>query len=108
MDPSRIVQELTELTASNRKGVEALFEAEQDLAQAEADLDSLEAKAFLAAEGSVAERQARAKVTAVDARLARDIARAKVSRIKQKLRTIESEIMAQATMSKIMQAEMKL
>lgn len=108
MDPSRIVQELTELTASNRKGVEALFEAEQDLAQAEADLDSLEAKAFLAAEGSVAERQARAKVAAVDARLARDIARAKVSRIKQKLRTIESEIMAQATMSKIMQAEMKL
>ena len=46
MDPSRIVQELTELTASNRKGVEALFEAEQALAQAEADLDSLEAKAF--------------------------------------------------------------
>jgi len=108
MDPSRIVQELTELTASNRKGVEALFEAEQALAQAEADLDSLEAKAFLSAEGSVAERQAHAKVAAVDARLTRDIARAKVSRIKQKLRTIESEIMAQATMSKIMQAEMKL
>lgn len=92
----------------NRKGVEALFEAEEALAHAENELDTMEAKAFLSADGSVAEKTAKAKLAAASARLDRDIARAKVNRIKTKLRTIESEIMAQATMSKIMQAEMKL
>jgi hypothetical protein len=108
MEPSRIITELAELTAMNRKGVEALFEAEEELARAENALDTVEAKAFLAENGSVAERTAKAKLVSADARLERDLARARVSRIKTKLRTIESEIMAQATMSKIMQAEMKL
>ena len=108
MEPSRIITELAELTAMNRKGVEALFEAEEELARAENALDTVEAKAFLDESGSVAERTAKAKLVSADARLERDLARARVSRIKTKLRTIESEIMAQATMSKIMQAEMKL
>jgi hypothetical protein len=108
MEPSRIITELAELTAMNRKGVEALFEAEEELARAENQLDTVEARAFLSEDGSVAERTAKAKLVSADARLERDLARARVSRIKTKLRTIESEIMAQATMSKIMQAEMKL
>lgn len=92
----------------NRKGVEALFEAEESLAHAENELDELEARAFLSSEGSVAERTALAKLKSAEARLRRDLARASVNRIKTKLRTIESEIMAQATISKILQAEMKL
>lgn len=108
MEPSHIITELAELTALNRKGVEALFEAEEELAYRENDLDTVEARAFLDAEGSVADRTARAKLVAADARLARDLARASVNRIKTKLRTIESELMAIATRSKIMQAEMKL
>jgi len=92
----------------NKKGVEALEQAEIDLAHAEHDLDTVEQTAFLNATGSVAERQAVAKLEAADARLARDIGKAKVTRIRMKLRGIESAIMAQATMSKIMQAEMKL
>lgn len=108
MEPSKIITELAELTALNRKGVEALYEAEEELAYAENDLDSVEARAFLEAEGSVADRTAKAKLVAAESRLRRDIARASVNRIKTKLRVIESAIMAQATMSKIMQAEMKL
>jgi multidrug efflux pump subunit AcrA (membrane-fusion protein) len=108
MEPSQIITELAELTALNRKGVEALFEAEEELAHAEAELDTVEARAFLSAEGSVAERTAKAKLEAAEARLARDIARASVNRVRTKLRTIESELMALATRSKIMQAEMKL
>jgi len=108
MMPSNIVRELQELTQTNRKGVEALFEAENDLAEAEHNLDLIENKAFLAAQGTVADRQALARLEAVDARLARDIAKAKVNRVRTKMRVIDSELMAQATMSKIMQAEMKL
>jgi hypothetical protein len=98
---SQIVQELAELTAMNRKGVEALYEAEIGLARAEADLDKAEANAFISGSGSVAEKQAHAKLACSELRFERDLAKAQVNRIKVKLRTIESEIMAQATMSKI-------
>lgn len=108
METTRILQELQELTATNRKGVEALFEAEEELAHAEAELDSVEARAFLEAGGSVAERTARAKLAASDFRLARDVARASVTRIKTKLRVIESEIVAQSTMAKLLAAEARL
>jgi hypothetical protein len=108
MLPSEIISSLAELTALNRKGVERLFELEQNLSQAEHDLDLVENRAFLSAEGSVAERSAKAKLESADARLARDLAKAEVSRVKMKLRGIESELMALATMSKIAQAEMKL
>lgn len=108
MMPSNIVMELAELTQTNRKGVDALFEAESELAEAEYALDKCEASAFLEAQGTVADRQALAKLDAADARLARDLARAKVNRVKTKLRVIESEIMALATRAKMAQAEMKL
>jgi exonuclease VII small subunit len=106
--PLEIIKELQELTNENRRGVEYLKEAEDRLAYAENRLDTEEAHAFLAEEGSVAERTAKAKLSAAEARLARDLAKAEVNRIRMKLRVIESAIMAQATMSKIMQAEMKL
>jgi len=108
MMPSEIILGLAELTALNKKGVEALFTAEQELAQAEHELDLVESRAFLTADGSVAERQAKAKLEAAEARLARDLARAGVSRVKMKLRGIESELMSLATMAKLQQAEMKL
>ena len=108
MSTLEIQQALAELTQLNKRGVEALFEAEEELAHAENDLDSVEARAFLDAEGSVAERQARAKLVSADARLRRDLAKASVNRIKTKLRSVESELMAQATLAKIMQAEMRL
>lgn len=108
MEPLRIISEIQELTALNRKGVEALFEAETELAVAENELDALEARAFLDADGSVADRTARAKLAAGDLRLDRDIKRAQVNRIKTKLRVIESELVAQSTMAKILQAETRM
>ena len=108
MLPSDIMKGLQELTAMTRKGVEALFEAETELADAERDLDLIESKAFIDAQGTVADRQALARLEAADARWSRDVSKAKVNRVKMKLKSLEGEIMANATMSKIMQAEMKL
>lgn len=108
MESLRIISEIQELTALNRKGVEALYEAEEELAHAENELDTVEAKAFLDAEGSVADRTARAKLVAANVRLDRDIRRAQVNRIRTKLRVIESELVAQSTMAKILQAETRL
>jgi hypothetical protein len=106
--PSQIAKDLLELTQTNRKGVEALYEAEVDLARAESDLDKAEAGTFVQAAGSVAERQAVAKLESSELRFERDLAKAKVNRIRMKIRSIESELMALATASKILQAEMKL
>jgi hypothetical protein len=108
MMPSNIIKELQELTQTNRKGVDALFEAESELAEKENELDKVESKAFLESQGTVADRQALARLEAADARFERDLAKAKVNRVRTKLRVIESELIAQATMSKLMQAEMKL
>lgn len=108
MDTLSIVNELQELTAESRKGVPVLFEAEEKLAKAELELDRVEAQAFLGAQGSVADRTAAAKLAAAEVRFERDIAKAEVNRVRTKLRVIEQEIMAQATISKLVQAEMKL
>lgn len=108
MIPSDIARELLELTQTNKKGVDALYEAEINLARNEADLDKAEAGAFIQAAGSVAERQAIAKLECAELRFERDLAKAQVNRVRTKMRTIESQIMAQATVAKIMQAEMKL
>jgi ribosome biogenesis protein Nip4 len=105
---SQIVQELYELTQENKRGVEVYAEVMDHLARCENRLDTTEAGAFLGAEGSVAERQARAKLAAAEARLERDLAKAQVERVRAKLRAIESALMAQATAAKLMQAEMKL
>jgi len=105
---SQIVQELAELTAENRKGIEVYAEVMERLARCEHQLDTVEAKAFISAVGSVAERQARAKLESAEARLERDLAKAQVDRVRAKLRAIESAVMAQATAAKMVQAEMKL
>lgn len=108
MQPSDILKELAELTRTSAKGVEALYDAETALAEAENALDTMEAKAFLESQGTVADRQALARLEAAQARLDRDLARASVNRIKTKMRVIDSAIMAHATMSKLLQAEMRL
>jgi hypothetical protein len=105
---SQIVQELYKLTQENREGVTFYAEVMDRLARAENHLDKTEALAFIGAEGSVAERQARAKLEAADARLERDLAKAQVERVRAKLRMIDSAIMASATAAKMVQAEMKL
>ena len=108
MIASQIVQELAELTAENRRGIEVYAEVMEHLARCENTLDTVEARAFLSTTGSVAERQAHAKLESADARLERDLAKAQVDRVRAKLRAIESAIMSQATAAKVMQAEMKL
>jgi hypothetical protein len=108
MLPSKIMSDLEELTRLNRKGVDALFEAEERLAHAEHRLDLVEAQSFLESAGTVADRQALARLEAADVRLERDLAKAQVNRVKTKLKGIESEIMSVATRAKMIQAEMKL
>ncbi len=100
-----IQQQIAELIAENSRGATALFEAEKALAEAEYQLDETEAKAFISAEGSVADRQAIARLKSAPTRLQRDLRKAEFNRIKQKIRSIESALMALATQAKLIGVE---
>lgn len=107
MLPSQIVEEIARLTQENSRGAEALYEAEVALAEAEHELDLIEQRAFIKAQGTVADRTALAKLESADARLARDLKRAQFNRIKTKIKTIETSLMGMGTQVRLVQAEMR-
>lgn len=107
MLPSQIIEEIARLNQENSRGADALYQAEVALAEAEHNLDTIEQKAFIRVEGTVADRTALAKLEAADARLQRDLRRAELNRIKVKIKTIETSLMAMGTQVRLMQAEMK-
>ncbi len=79
-----------------------------ELAEAENRLDLIEQRAFIKAQGTVADRTALARLEAADARLERDLAKAKANRVRVKIKALETSIMATATQAKLIQSEMKL
>lgn len=103
-----IQYQLAALTQENDKGADALYEAEVKLAQAEHELDLIEQKAFIKAQGTVADRTALAKLESADARLQRDLRKAEANRIRMKIKSLETNIMAVATQAKLIQAETRL
>jgi hypothetical protein len=105
---SEIQQQLSELIAENQKGATALFESERALAEAEYDLDLSEQKAFLKAEGTVRDREAIAKLESAEKRLQRDLRKAEMNRIRIKIKSIETALMALATQAKLIQSEVRL
>lgn len=108
LNPDEISKQLTELVSENYRGVNAVFECERKLAEAEYELDTAEQTAFLASEGNVAERNAVAKLDSAQKRLERDLAKAEFNRVKLKLRAVESAMMASATQAKLLAVETRL
>jgi hypothetical protein len=78
------------------------------LAEAEFELDLVEQRAFIKAQGTVRDREAIARLEAAESRLQRDLRRAEFNRIKVKIKAIETGIMALATQAKLTQAETRL
>lgn len=107
MNPLEIAKEIAQLTAENNRGADVLYEAEVELANAEHNLDLVEQKAFIKAQGTVADRTAIARLEAAQARLDRDLAKAKANRIRMKIKSLETAIMASATQAKLIQSEMR-
>jgi len=105
---SEIQRQITDLIAENQKGSTALYEAEVKLAQAEHELDSVEQRSFIKHEGTVADRTALARLEAAEVRLQRDLRKAEANRIRLKIRSLETALMAMGTQVKLMQSEMKL
>ena len=103
-----IQNELANLTAESSRGPDHLYNAMTELAKLEHELDTIEQKAFLEAQGTVADRQSIARLAAAQARFERDIAKAKLERIKLKVRVLDTNIGALQTQARLVQAEVKL
>lgn len=108
MNPLEIARQIAELTAENSRGADALYEAEIRLAEAENELDLVEQRAFIKAEGTVADRTALARLEASEARLQRDLRKAEANRIRVKIKALETAIMAAATQAKLIASELKV
>lgn len=108
MNPSEIIRQIAELTQENSKGADALYAAEIELAELEHKLDLVEQRAFIKAQGTVADRTALARLEAADARLERDVAKAKANRIRVKIKALESALMATGTQARLLSAELKI
>ena len=102
-----IQRQLAELIAENSRGSTALFEAEKALAEAEYELDLAEQKAYIKASGTVRDREAIAKLESAELRLARDLRKAELSRIKQKIKSLETATIVLSTQAKLINAEVK-
>lgn len=98
--PDSIIAELDEILKSQSGGANALYDAEVKLAEAEDALNRAEALTFIEADGSVADRTAISKIKSADERLARDIAKAEVNRIKSKIKQLESAAVIVSVMAK--------
>ena len=82
------------------KGSNALYDAECKMADAEAAYDKAVSLAFLNNQGTVADRQAVAKLQSVDEKLKADLARAEFNRVKTKMKTLSDQATMMAVMSK--------
>lgn len=100
-----IQKQIAELIQENTRGTNALFEAERLVAEAEYHLDTVEQTAYIKAQGTVADRSALARLEAAEARLQRDLRKAELNRIKQKIKSIETALMALGTQVKLMGVE---
>lgn len=98
--PAHIIQELQRLTAEMEKGSNALYDAECRMADAENAYDKAVSLAFLNNQGTVADRQAVAKLQSADEKLKADLARAEFNRVKTKMKTLSDQATMMAVMSK--------
>jgi hypothetical protein len=100
ISPTHIIQELQRLTAEMDKGSNALYDAECKMVDAEAAYDKAVSLAFINNQGTVADRQAVAKLQSVDEKLKADLARAEFNRVKTKMKTLSDQATMMAVMSK--------
>ena len=98
--PGQIVEELQRISKEMERGANALYDAEVKLADAEATYDKSVSLSFLNSQGTVADRQAVAKLQAIDEKLKADLAKAEYNRVKTKLKTLSDQATMMAVISK--------
>jgi hypothetical protein len=105
--PLDVIRELSSLRQQAEKGVQVLAEAEAKQVQLTLAAEREEALAFLEAQGTVADRQAVAKLASISAREAAELAKVEVNRIKTKLKQLSEAQMAVQTSGRMVELQWK-
>lgn len=103
--PGDVVRELNILRAQAEKGIAYLAETEADFVRADLEADRVEALTFLEAGGTVADRQAVARLKAIPLRESAELKKVEVNRIKLKLRHLSETLTATQTAARMIELQ---
>lgn len=103
-----VVRELKRIQSESAKGVQALYEAEVALAEAELEAEKTLQMAYIRASGTQGDRTAVSRLEASEARFQVDLRKAELNRIKTKLKQLELAQMATQTIGRQIELEARL
>lgn len=106
-NPNDVIVELSQIRAQSERGVGLLREAEVKLAGLVMAAERAEAAAFLDCQGTVADRQAIAKIKSQAEREAAELAKIEVSYIKSKLKSLSEAMMSVQTSARMIELQWK-
>jgi hypothetical protein len=101
--PDSILRDLSEIRERITRGIEAIRESEDEATVAKFDAERLELTTFLEAQGSVADRQAVAKIRSEDLRRAAETAKKRVDYIREHVRALRDAQMNVQTQARLVE-----
>jgi len=105
--PKEVIRELEKIRNQSEQGIALLAEAEIKYLELASAADRVEATELLSAQGTIVDRQAVAKLKAMDVRFEADLAKVELNRIKAKIRHLSESQMAVMAAGKLIQMEWK-
>ena len=103
LTPDQIIEALNEVRDQASNGINMLYEAEIELAKANAEAERKESLTFMRVGGLVADRTALAKLESADEREAADLAKAKYNRVKALLQSLNNQQTAIQTQARMVE-----
>ena len=103
--PKEVIKDLEKIRNQSEQGIALLAEAEVKYLELASAADRVEATELLSAQGTIVDRQAVAKLKAMDVRFEADLAKVELSRIKAKIRHLSESQMAVMAAGKLIQME---
>jgi len=103
--PKEVIRELEKIRNQSEQGIALLAEAEVKYLELASAADRVEATELLSAQGTIVDRQAVAKLKAMDSRFEADLAKVELNRIKAKIRHLSESQMAVMAAGKLIQME---
>ena len=103
--PKEVIKELEKIRNQSEQGIALLAEAEIKYLELASAADRVEATELVSAQGTIVDRQAVAKLKAMDVRFEADLAKVELNRIKAKIRQLSESQMAVMAAGKLIQME---
>jgi hypothetical protein len=101
--PDQIIDELVSIRQEAEKGISVQYQAELKMLQLELALDKAEAIAYLNADGTAGERNAKVKIMTENEALEYAVSKAEFKRVKIKMKHLELSQMSVQTQARLVE-----